>query len=141
MMAKMAWKTGGKAENQKRDLRERSLRCSEQRIYYICSYTSYITNIYVDVGKLPNYLKLLVLYLYALNQLLFCFIIQSVSNGLRIIMTKVYLRFYNCHILSSSRKQYFCPQGRCINEIVDTTIFVAITSSIGPCLDMHNGRS
>jgi hypothetical protein len=99
----MAGETGDKAKkNQKRDMRERSLMCSRKGLYCICSYTSYITNIYVDVGKLPNHLKLLVLYLCALNQLLFCFIIQSVSNGLRIIMAKVYLQFYKCYILSSS---------------------------------------
>ena len=101
-MLKWHGKQEARLKNQKRDLRERSLMCSRKGLYCICSYISYITNIYVDVGKLPNHLKLLVLYLYALNQLLFCFIIQSVSNGLRIIMAKVYLRFYNCHILSSS---------------------------------------
>ena len=33
--------------------------------------------------------KICVLYLFVLNQFLLCFIIQSVSNGLRIIMAKV----------------------------------------------------
>ena len=100
-MAKMAWKTGGKAENQKRDLRERSLRCSEQRIYYICSYTSYITNIYVDVGKLPNHLKLLVLYLFTLYQFLLCFITKQSPMDWDSSWQKLYLWFYYCHILSS----------------------------------------
>ena len=60
-------------------------------LYCICSYTSYITNLYVDVGKLPNHLKICVLYLFALDQFLLCFIIQTVSNGLRFIVAKVLL--------------------------------------------------
>ncbi len=43
----------------------------------------------MDVGKLPNHLKISVLYLYALDQFLLCFIIQLVPNGPRIIMAKV----------------------------------------------------
>ena len=57
-------------------MRERSLMCSRKELYCICSYTSYITNLYVDVGKLPNHLKICVLYLYALDQFWLCFIIK-----------------------------------------------------------------
>ena len=80
------WKEGCKAENYKRDLREGSLMCSDKGFYCICSYTWYITNLYVDVGKLPNHLKLCGLYLFALDQLLLYFIIQTVSNGLRFMI-------------------------------------------------------
>ena len=56
----------------------------------------------MDVGKLQNHLKICVLYLFALDQFLLCFIIQTISNGLRFIMARFYLRFYNCYILCSS---------------------------------------
>ena len=84
------WRDGTvRLKNQKRDLREGSLMFSKKGLYYICSHTNYITNLYVDIGRLPNHLKLWVLYLFALNQFLYCFIIQSVLNGPRIIMAKV----------------------------------------------------
>jgi hypothetical protein len=97
----------GKAEKPEKRLEKKVSQVLRTKDYHFCSYTSYITNIYVDIRKLPNHLKLSVLYLCALNQLLFCFINQSVSNGLRVIMANVYLRFYYCHILSSSNSNTF----------------------------------
>ena len=43
--------------------------------YYIYSNISYITNLNVDVGKLPNHLKSCVLYFFSLDQFLVYFII------------------------------------------------------------------
>jgi hypothetical protein len=58
----------------------------------VCTYQVYITNLYVDVGKLSNHLKLCVLYLFALDQFLLYFIIQTVSNGLRFMMLQSLMR-------------------------------------------------
>jgi hypothetical protein len=45
----------------------------------------------VDVGKLPNHLKLCGLYLLALDQFLLYFIIQTVSNGLKFMMLQSFI--------------------------------------------------
>ena len=49
--------------------------CSVIVCYYIYSNISYITNLDVDVGKLPNHLKSCVLYLFSSDQFLVYFII------------------------------------------------------------------
>ena len=59
--------------------------CSVNVLYYIYSYISYITNLDVDVGKLPNHLKSYVLYLFSSDQFLFYFIIQQSTENLRAV--------------------------------------------------------
>ena len=55
--------------------------CSVIVFYYIYSYISYITNLDVNVGKLPNHLKSCVLYLFSSDQFLVYFIIlQSLTD-------------------------------------------------------------
>jgi hypothetical protein len=84
--------------------------CSEKGFNCICSYTRYITNLYMDVGKLPNYLKLCGLYLLVLDQFLLYFIIQTVSNGLRFIVAKVLLEL----------KKHKCNSYRIANKTLAT---------------------
>ena len=80
---------GRKGEKTTKETWERGLSGAPDKIFHcICNYTRYITNLYVDVGKLPNHLKICVLYLFVLDQFLLCFINQLVFNGLR-FMTKV----------------------------------------------------
>ena len=68
--------------------------CSINVFYCIYSYIWYITNLYVDVGKLSNHLQLCVFYLFTLDQFLFYVIIQTVSNELRFIMLSCLMRFH-----------------------------------------------
>ena len=98
MKGKATWERGWKGlwgrRLQKRLERWSLSWCSVNVFYCICSYTWYITNLYVDVGKLPNHLKLYVLYLFTLYQFLLYFIIQAVSNELRFIMLQYLIRFH-----------------------------------------------
>ena len=81
-----SWKRATRLKTTKETWERGSLMCSDKGFYCICSYTWYITNLYVDVSKLPNHLKLCGLYLFALDQFLLYFIIQTVSNRLRLMM-------------------------------------------------------
>jgi hypothetical protein len=56
-------------------LGEYLFRCSVIICYYIYSNISYMKNLDVDVGKLPNHLKSCGLYLFSSNQFLVYFII------------------------------------------------------------------
>ncbi len=72
---KATWK---KVERLQKRLKRGNLSgCLVNVFYYIYSYIWYITDLDVDVGKLPNHLKLCVLYLSTLDQFLLYFIIQQ----------------------------------------------------------------
>ena len=98
MKGKATWEGGWKGlwgrRLQKR-LERGSLSWYAANVFYcICSYTWYITNLYMDIEKLLNHLKLCMLYLFTLDQFLLYFIIQAVSNGLKFIMLQYLIRFH-----------------------------------------------
>ena len=68
-------KRGQRGRNMGKRLGEYFSGCSVIVCYYIYSNISYITNLDVDVGKLPNHLKSGVLYFFSLDQFLVYFII------------------------------------------------------------------
>ena len=75
--------------------------CSVNVFHYIYSYIWYIMDLDVDIGKLPNHLKLCVLYL-AL------FYHPTVSNGLRFIVLWGLMRFH--YNVKKSHLQYLIKE-------------------------------
>ena len=92
---RQGWKT--RKETWERDLSW----CSDKGFYHICTYTSYITNLYVNISKLPNHLKYVCcICLFWINS---CSVLSSNQSPMdwESSWPKFYLRFYYCHILCS----------------------------------------
>ncbi len=97
-------------KNQKRDLRERSLMCSDKCFYCICYYTIYYQSLCGrrQVAEPPKIMCVMSFYL---DQFLLSFINQPVSNGLRFICAKVlFAVLYLLHFMFRDRasKEVVC---------------------------------